>query len=106
MAKRSVRKTRHRSDSTMNLSFKHKVQIGIVHAKLVRKEINYNQVPQWMRELNKSAEQEAELNASVQTEIDHVMIADRVKAVQAGEVVGLPLEEVITHLHGDSCNHE
>lgn len=105
MSKRSVRKFRHRSDVTPNLTFKQSVQIGMVHAMLLRKEITYNDVPQWMKDLGQTAKQEAELNAAVQFDINSAIITDRVNSVRAGTAVELPLEEVIEHVHGEHCNH-
>ena len=105
MAKRSIRSTRHRSDAKQTLKFKQLVALGSVHAQLVRGEINYNDVPQWMRDISKTAQQEAELNSVVQTEIDHAMIADRVADVQAGTAVELSLDDVVAHVHGENCNH-
>ena len=83
MAKRSLRKSRHNNSGT-NLSFKQRVQLGSTYAALVRGEINYNDVPQWMREVNTPLKQIKELTG----------------AVDLTPIVETP------HEHGEHCNHE
>lgn len=86
MSNRTNRKFRHRSDKGPALTFKQHVQLGVAHARLVRGEINYNDIPQWMRDISKSAKQEAELTEAVQETID--------ETIEASE-----------HVHGEGCTH-
>lgn len=86
MSNRSLRKIRHRSDKGLTLNFKQRVALGSAHAALVRGDINYNDLPQWMRDVSKTAEQEAELVEVVQEKIDEAI-------------------EAHNHEHGEHCNH-
>lgn len=87
MSNRTARKFRHRTDKSPALTFKQHVQLGVTHARLVRGEITYNDVPQWMRDIAKSTKQEAELTEVVQEKIDEAI-------------------EAHNHEHGEHCNHE
>lgn len=49
MANRKTRKARHYAQNA--LTFKQKVHIGMARGQLVRGEMNYNEVPQWIRDV-------------------------------------------------------
>lgn len=84
MAKRTLRKSRHTTTSNA-LSFKQRVQLGSTYAALVRGDINYNDVPQWMREVNTPLKQIKELAALSPISV---------------------VEEPVEHKHGENCTHE
>ena len=79
MSKRSLRKKRHTTTRNTNLTFKQRVAVGSTHAKLIRGEINYNDVPQWMRSAP------AEIPATNQEELEEFLTPD--------------------HEHGEGCTH-
>lgn len=96
MSNRSTRKARNKGK---NLTFKQCVHLGMTHKKLVLGEINYNDVPQWMRDVAGTDKRNAELNATVQLEVDEAAIAVAPEAVVQSVV---PAQ----HVHGENCNHE
>ncbi len=55
MSKRAHRKIRHRENSPTILTFKQRVHMGAVKGKLLRKEMTYDDVPQWMQDLANQA---------------------------------------------------
>lgn len=115
MSNRSLRKSRHRSDKGLTLTFAQRTALGSAHAALVRGDINYNDLPQWMRDVSKTAEQEAELNEVVQEKIDEQVQLLTVKpdhdhivpALDVTQGVEPPVTDTYhRHVHGDKCNHE
>lgn len=70
----------------------------MTHAKLIRGEINYNDVPQWMRDVAKTDEQNQELVAAVQAEIDDAALAVAPETVVQSVT---PAQ----HVHGENCTH-
>lgn len=83
MANRKTRKDRFQGKNV--LTFKQKVQMGVARGQLIRQEINYNQVPQWMRDVWGLPSDE--------------QLVSQIEETALGET------DEHVHVHGENCTH-
>lgn len=98
MSKRSVRMSRHRPDALKMFSFKQKSQLGSAHAQLIRGEINYNDIPQWVRD----ASRELAVQDGKFSPFDTAAVLNDLTPEDEKMIDALATE----HVHGENCNHE
>ncbi len=88
MAKRSIRKTRHRSDVEQAFSFKVKSELGVVKQKLAFNQMTFADVPPHLLDL---------LTAGM-TSGDELSVE---QTSSSPDVTPAPEE----HVHGEHCHH-